>query len=326
MAVGVPGAATDQDETRAPLLERGGDCAVDTAVVSCLHDIDLPRERLERATLRLLLCIAEQQRRCGRRPDEQDDARVVGLQTLLAALRPQDADLQPPHSEGHVAFEAYDAIGAAGGIGGNAIQHRIDDVGNADPRRPRQTCEAGQSADVVGVFVGQNNALERCATGPRKRLSQHCRLRARVDEHRVSAVTQKDRIALSDVHDREDRCGGGAAETHERDDQHKRDCAEADPRGSMRRGPPDPQPDGTHADRGQSERSGCRDCHEHTRHRGDALPSAHSCAGDERGHAEQRYRTEHASRQTERDGRLDDGSGDDEHARPERRNCAEQRR
>ncbi len=208
MPEAVPLADADERHDRAPPRERRGHDPVDTPVVSDLDDLERSRRGraagLQRADLRPLLRVAEQQRRFAIALDGQDHARVVRLKVgRRVCRRPQHAHARGAQPPGHPDVQRGPLAARHGRrCRLRPLQRRgVLQVGNADPAHPGDAHEALESARMVGVSVGQHDARDVPDSRSREGAAQGGRVRARVHEHRRLPIADQDGVALTDVHD-----------------------------------------------------------------------------------------------------------------------------
>jgi hypothetical protein len=242
MPVVVPGADTDQADAR---RDGGESRRVQPVRAPVVSDLEHVRVRQSPArghhVLRARLRVPGEQRREPAAADQQDDARVVDRQRGIRAARPQDPHLGLPQSPRLSRPECPPAVRAA-----CRQRTRLDALGrelrrirhawHPYPADRRDADQAGETADVVGVRVGQDDAVELPHPLAPERPAQHVRSRAAVHEHRRTAVRYEDRVALPDIQHDEFRPRGrrSGRRQQQRAGQHQGKPAQSAPRGRLR--------------------------------------------------------------------------------------------
>ena len=164
---------------------------VDVAQDSGLH------ERLEHTRL----SVAREQRRERPVAHEHHDTGFVGGGVVDRLARGQHRGSESPAPERCTGN--YLVAGLPATCRGDLCQcrglgvkrpGRHDDQGHSD-----ETRESGQPPVVIGVQVGDHDGVNASQACSRDRSAQDPGRRSGVDEHRMGAITQQDRVALTDI-------------------------------------------------------------------------------------------------------------------------------
>jgi hypothetical protein len=173
------------------------------AVMPHFQDLDMPyRTACHQPVQHRGLRVAGEQRASLAPARDNDDAGLVGPRIDRAVLRRHNLKRDRSHVDRTPRIELGDSIRPDKSLPlAQGLTRLVSSaLRNAELADADQPAQRRQTADVVGVEVGQHDSVKRAHPLTAQRRTQASGVRTRVDQHLSLSVSNKDGIALPDVH------------------------------------------------------------------------------------------------------------------------------